>query len=602
MKLIRFYEDDWYFYIETDEGTRKVKLNWRGIENIKLKCNALVGSEIITTTFGNYDRSEWFSDIHEVKENTNNSLENHLNTFKKQLSFNKKFEKKTSQKIYGPPGTGKTKTLIDKIEISMANGIKPSEIAFLTYSNQAAEIAKERIIKKFPKYSVNDFPYFSTIHSFATKLGGLDGKSLFNEEYYKNFDNFIKVTKQMTALNDIESLKDRVDHPILNELTSSIQTMQELTDDKFFEIRDQDNLKYLLIKYFALDNEINSIKSKNNLSAVNSNKNIFGKRRLSFYNFKRLKENEILKNGLKNPVDEFWEVNLAKYCNLYIERFNDYKKNNHLVDFDDVIKKVTDENYTIDLIPCFELLIIDEAQDLSLLLWKFIKKLINNSCTTYLAGDDDQSIMKDSSYRSFLNLKTSETDSVLSETKRIPLGIKSYLDNGIIKVLNENKDRKEKNWTSKKIGGEVKLNHNYHYSIHELVEDIGYDIKEAEDAGVKSDWLIMAPTKNTGLKVSEILKNINIPHFYRNKAVLNASKLSHIIKVQTIHMSKGEEANNVAILFSSLSDIKMVINDLKLAYVALTRSKKILYPSVLLKGVDIRDIPSFFKEIFLPKY
>ena len=130
-------------------------------------------------------------------------------------------------------------------------------------------------------------------------------------------------------------------------------------------------------------------------------------------------------------------------------------------------------------------MIIDEAQDLSLLLWKFIKKLINNSCTTYLAGDDDQSIMKDSSYRSFLNLKTSETDSVLSETKRIPLGIKSYLDNGIIKVLNENKDRKEKNWTSKKIGGEVKLNHNYHYSINELVEDIGYDIKEAEELVLK---------------------------------------------------------------------------------------------------------------------
>ena len=194
MKLIRFYEDDWYFYIETDEA-QKVKLDWRGIENIKLKCNALIGREIITTTFGNYDRSEWFSDIHEVKENTNNSLENHLNTFKKQLSFNKKFEKKTSQKIYGPPGTGKTTTLIDKIEISMANGIKPSEIAFLTYSNQAAEIAKEELLK-FPKYSVNDFPYFSTIHSFATKLGGLDGKSLFNEEYYKNFDNFIKVTKQ----------------------------------------------------------------------------------------------------------------------------------------------------------------------------------------------------------------------------------------------------------------------------------------------------------------------------------------------------------------------------------------------------------------------
>ena len=84
--------------------------------------------------------------------------------------------------------------------------------------------------------------------------------------------------------------------------------------------------------------------------------------------------------------------------------------------------------------------------------------------------------------------------------------------------------------------------------------------------------------------------------------MLNASKFSHIIKVQTIHMSKGEEANNVAIVFSSLFDIEMVINDLKLAYVALTRSKKILYPSVLLRGVDTKNIPPFFKDIFLPKY
>ena len=117
----------------------------------------------------------------------------------------------------------------------------------------------------------------------------------------------------MTALNDIESLKDRVDHPILNVLTSSIQTMQELTDDKFFEIRDQDNLKYLLIKYFALDNEINSIKSKNNLSAVNSNKNIFGKRRLSFYDF-GLRINS--KNGLKKQLMNFGKLiyqSIAKY-------------------------------------------------------------------------------------------------------------------------------------------------------------------------------------------------------------------------------------------------------------------------------------------------
>ncbi len=65
-------------------------------------------------------------------------------------------------------------------------------------------------------------------------------------------------------------------------------------------------------------------------------------------------------------------------------------------------------------------------------------------------------------------------------------------------------------------------------------------------------------------------------------------------------MSKGEEVNNVAIVFASLYDIQMVINDIKLAYVALTRSKKILYPSVLLKGLNKDKIPKLFNEIFLP--
>ena len=171
-----------------------------------------------------------------ILSNENFIRENDLSTFREQLSFHKSYEKKTSQKIYGPPGTGKTKTLIDKIEYHIEQGIKPNEIAFLTYSNQAAEIAKERIIQKFPNLTLNDFPYFSTIHSFATKLGGLSGKSLFTEEFYKRFDTDIIVNKQMTALADIESLKDRVTHPILDQLTSSIQSHEELDDEKFFKI------------------------------------------------------------------------------------------------------------------------------------------------------------------------------------------------------------------------------------------------------------------------------------------------------------------------------------------------------------------------------
>ena len=42
--------------------------------------------------------------------------------------------------------------------------------------------------------------------------------------------------------------------------------------------------------------------------------------------------------------------------------------------------------------PSFDLMIIDEAQDLTPLQWKFVYKLGEKAKRIYLAGDDDQAI------------------------------------------------------------------------------------------------------------------------------------------------------------------------------------------------------------------
>ena len=116
--------------------------------------------------------------------------------------------------------------------------------------------------------------------------------------------------------------------------------------------------------------------------------------------------------------------------------------------FDDVIEKVVAADFPCELIPTFDLLIIDEAQDLSNHLWKFAKKLISNARTTFIAGDADQAIMIGigANPDAFVNLKTSENDDALRNSFRVPKTSRSYAEKGIIKALEKLPNRVGVNW------------------------------------------------------------------------------------------------------------------------------------------------------------
>jgi superfamily I DNA/RNA helicase len=66
-----------------------------------------------------------------------------------------------------------------------------------------------------------------------------------------------------------------------------------------------------------------------------------------------------------------------------------YKKETGKLDFTDMIERFIEQ----DIAPEFDLLIVDEAQDLVPLQWEMVKKvLVPRSKRTYYAGDDDQCI------------------------------------------------------------------------------------------------------------------------------------------------------------------------------------------------------------------
>ena len=69
--------------------------------------------------------------------------------------------------IFGQPGTGKTTHLLRIVEKELReNNVAPNRIAYLAFTNQAADEALSRAISQL-NYDIKDFSNFRTLHSFC---------------------------------------------------------------------------------------------------------------------------------------------------------------------------------------------------------------------------------------------------------------------------------------------------------------------------------------------------------------------------------------------------------------------------------------------------
>jgi len=117
-----------------------------------------------------------------------------------------------------------------------------------------------------------------------------------------------------------------------------------------------------------------------------------------------------------------------------------YKQEKGLIDYNDMVSKFIDQ----DISPSFDVLFIDEAQDLSPLQWRMVRTLWSKANKTYIAGDDDQAIFRwaGADVDTFIALKE-EVDHVdtLSQSYRIPGGPIHELSQDIIKKVTNRYDK-----------------------------------------------------------------------------------------------------------------------------------------------------------------
>jgi DNA helicase-2/ATP-dependent DNA helicase PcrA len=116
----------------------------------------------------------------------------------------------------------------------------------------------------------------------------------------------------------------------------------------------------------------------------------------------------------------------------------EYKRKKGIYDFTDMLKMFVDTEWATSL----EVLLVDEAQDLSALQWAVVQHLAKSARRVVIAGDDDQAIYKwaGAAVDHFVALPGDER--VLAQSWRVPPAIQDVA----LEVLRRVKNRRPKIW------------------------------------------------------------------------------------------------------------------------------------------------------------
>jgi len=186
------------------------------------------------------------------------------------------------------------------------------------------------------------------------------------------------------------------------------------------------------------------------------------------------------------------------------EELQRYKSEHGLVDFPDMIEKFLKQSDT----PKLRVMFVDEAQDLSLIQWKLVKRIEEASIDSFIAGDDDQGIYKwnGAHVNTFINLEG--TREILEQSHRVPQKPFELAN----KIINKVKNRVAKKYYPKDTIGSVKRCQ----SLHEI------DFTEGK-------WLVLATTNYMLGDIGDVLDEKGL-YWQRRKATPRVKNIHEIIQ------------------------------------------------------------------------
>jgi DNA helicase-2/ATP-dependent DNA helicase PcrA len=214
---------------------------------------------------------------------------------------------------------------------------------------------------------------------------------------------------------------------------------------------------------------------------------------------------------------------------LYVleEELNNYKDSFKLYDFTDMIEKFN----VAKLCPKYDVVFVDEAQDLSPIQWKMVDILRENSKYVILAGDDDQAIYGWAGADVLKFIATqAKKDIILPQSYRVPRSVQDIANKILDRIPDDR--RVKKNWKARNKEGMVDY------------------ITAIDDAPLyKGNWLVLARTNDRLEKLKPILKDMGIYFQFKGRKSFTASLFRSILNY-TRWQNKGDKLS-----LSELKDI-----------------------------------------------
>lgn len=247
--------------------------------------------------------------------------------------------------------------------------------------------------------------------------------------------------------------------------------------------------------------------------------------------------------------------------NRFFNEFLGFLKKSEVYDYTRMLEVLLSKKITLS----GEVLIVDEAQDLSLLQMEIIKKLIPNFDYVIFAGDVDQAIFDwaGSDPSLMLNLEANKKIN-LTQSYRLPESICNVAK----RVIEKNFNREPIDYKPVNKKGKVDKIDNR-------------DLSNIIDHALKNGEKVFILTRHRFLLADykKLLKKKEIDYDSISKVAFSSSS----VFLGTIHRSKGLEAENVILdlrvsnKVENLSKGKEVESERRVLYVGLTRAKERLF-------------------------
>jgi DNA helicase-2/ATP-dependent DNA helicase PcrA len=223
------------------------------------------------------------------------------------------------------------------------------------------------------------------------------------------------------------------------------------------------------------------------------------------------------------PIEKEYNTGMYSYeleknlLHILDKELTNYKESFKLYDFTDMIERFN----VAKMCPKYDVVFVDEAQDLSPIQWKMVDILRENSKYVILAGDDDQAIYgwAGADVKQFQDIE-SKKDIILPQSHRVPQAVQHVAD----QILNRIPDdrRIKKNWKARDEEGIV----NYVTSIEDVPLNVG-------------DWLVLSRTNDRLTKLKPILRDMGIYFQFKGRKSFKSTLFRSILNY-TRWQNKGE--------------------------------------------------------------